>query len=85
MHIINLEDGISSPSLEHFNEERAFHCLGNFWYFLLIDFLFVPYMNLLQNVCKSGGFIITKYTSKDILYSTEELYALKGSLNSNCK
>jgi len=34
-------------------------------------------MNLSQNVCKFGGFIITKYTSKDILYSTEESYALK--------
>jgi hypothetical protein len=84
MHIINLEDGITSASLEHFNEETAFHWLGNFWHFLLTDLLFVPHMNLSQNVFKSGGFIMTKYTSKGILYSTEESYAVKGSLNSNC-
>jgi hypothetical protein len=84
MHIINLEDGITSASLEHFSEEIAFHWLVNFWHFLLIDFLFVPYINLSHNVFKSGGFIITKYTSKGILYSTEESYALKESLNSNC-
>ena len=84
MHIINLEDRIISASLEHFNEEIAFHWLGNFVISCLLIFCWVPYMNLSQNVFKSGGFIITKYTSKGILYSTEESYALKGSPNSNC-
>jgi len=39
MHIINLEDRIASASLEHFNEEIAFHWLGYFCHFLLADFL----------------------------------------------
>ena len=30
MHIINLEEGITSASLEHFNEEIAFHWLEKF-------------------------------------------------------
>ena len=84
MHIINLEDRIASASLEHFNEEIAFHWLGNFCHFLLTDFLLGAMYELITKCVQIWRFIISKYTSKGILYNTEESYALKGSLNSNC-